>query len=190
MRRLAPGNPATVAFALALLLRLLPCLGDIPTISACREDVDVQIVPDKRVYTAGETARVEFLVRNGGDTPLFLFKSINQCSSPLGWLSLRVRSPHDTKFPGLECAVDYDMNKVHPAQELSDSKYGIVLRKDEVFGKRQEYKLPKEKGVYRLQGEIGQVGFLTDDQENELTEHRMRILRHTCLSPVVTIEVK
>ncbi len=190
MRRIILNSTVIAACALALLLPLPPCLSSIPTTSECGEGVDVQITPDKHVYSAGATARVEFLVTNGGDTPLFLFKNINQCSSPLGWLSLRVRSPHDTKVPGLECAVDYDMNEVHPAQELSDSKYGIVLGKDEVFGRWQEYKLPKDKGPYRLQGEIGQVGFLTQDQEKELTEHRMRILRHTCLSPIVTIKVK
>jgi hypothetical protein len=177
------------ACALALMV-VLPGLDSFSAKSECGEDVDLQIMPDKRVYTVGTTAQIKFLIINKGDTSLFLFKNINQCSSPLGWLSLRVRGPHNATFPGLECAVDYLMDEFDPAQTLSDSNYAVVLRKREIFGKWQEYKLPKEKGLYRLQAEIGQVGVLNDDQETKLSEKHMRILRHTCLSSPVTIEIK
>jgi hypothetical protein len=73
---------------------------------------------------------------------------------------------------------------------LTDSKYGVRLGKNEIFGRVQEYKLPKEKGLCRLQADLGQVGYLTDEQNDALSQHHMRILRYTCSSPIVVIEVK
>lgn len=190
MKHTSPRTLAMAAVALVFMLQVLPSSSRPRSISRCTENVEVEIVPDKRVYAKGATAHVEFLVTNRGDVPVYLFKSIRQCSSPLGWLSLQIRSPQDALVPGFECAADYVTERIRMAKELSDSRYGVQLEKDEVYGKWQEYKLPQEKGVYRLQGEIGQVGYLTEDQEKELSDEHIRILRHTCQSPEVTIEVK
>jgi len=161
-----------------------------PTAGSCGEHVDIQIQPDKRVYQQGAAIRVRFLVTNTDEAPLYLFRSIDQCSSPLGWLSLQILDPDGKEVPGFNCAVDYLVEQINPAQWLSDSKFAVLLRKDDVFGKWQEYKLPKRAGLYRLQGEIGPVGVLSEDQEKDLSEHHMRILRHTCFSTSVIIEVK
>jgi hypothetical protein len=158
--------------------------------SGCDEGVDLKITTDKRLYTQGATIYVQFLVKNTGETPLYLFRAINQCSSPLGWLSLSMSDPRDQQVRSFACAVDYNMDEVDPVQELSGSKFGVRLEKDETFGRVQEYKLPKEKGLYRLHADLGQVGYLTDEQNDALSRHHMRILRHTCSSPVVVIEVK
>jgi len=190
MRFLGLQNIVMGICVIALAVSAKPPVGGLSANSACGNGLDLQIVTDKRVYAPSTTIKVEFLVTNMSDTPLYLFRSIDQCSSPLGSLSLRVRDPNNQEVPGLECAVDYLMDQLDPAQKLGDSKYGVLLRKDEIFGKWQEYEVPKEKGLYRLQGELVQVGFLTDDQEKALSQHQMRILRHTCSSPIVTIEVK
>jgi hypothetical protein len=175
---------------LALGLSVCSFFGEMRAASGCDEGIDLQITADKRLYTPGSTINVQFLVKNTDETPLYLFSAINQCSSPLGWLSLRMRDPHGQQVRSFACAVDYLMDQVDPVQELTDSKYGVRLRKDEIFGRVQEYKLPREKGSYRLQADLGQVGYLTDEQNDALSQHQMRVLRHTCSSPVVVIEVR
>lgn len=181
---------AVAACVLAVSVSVYSFSGQMRASSGCDEGVDLQITTDKRLYTRGATVNVQFLVKNTSETPLYLFRAISQCSSPLGWLSLSMRDPHNQQVRSFACAVDYNMEEVDPVQELSGSKSGVRLEKDEIFGKVQEYKLPKEKGLYRLQADIGQVGYLTDEQNDALSQHHMRILRHSCSSPVVVIEVK
>jgi hypothetical protein len=156
----------------------------------CGENVDLRIVPDKQVYEKGGTMHVRFFVTNLDDDPLYLFSFIDQCSSPLGWLALRLHDPRGNEVRSYACAVDFIMKEVRPAETLRDSRYGVMLRKNEIFGRVQEYKLPNERGTYRLRGDIGQVGHLTDDQNEALSENHMRVLRHTCSSPVATIKVR
>jgi hypothetical protein len=175
---------------LAVVLSICSFFGEMPAASGCDEGVDLQITTDKRLYPQGATIHVQFLVKNTDETPLYLFSAIGQCSSPLGWFSLRMRDPHNQQVRSFACAVDYLMDQVDPVQELTDSKYGVRLEKNEIFGRVQEYKLPKEKGLYRLQADLGQVGYLTDEQNDALSKHHMRILHHTCSSPTVVIEVK
>jgi hypothetical protein len=78
------------------------------------------------------------------------------------------------------------MDELNLAQELSDTKYGVQLRKNEIFGRVQDYKPPKNRGSYRLQAELGQVGFLTDQQKEALSQHQIRILHHTRVAQVAT----
>jgi hypothetical protein len=182
---------AKAVCVLGLTLSTTASLGKLPANSSCGEGVDLQIVTDKRVYAPGATIHVKFLVTNTDDWPLYLFSVINQCTSPLGSLSLHIRDQHNQEVTSPLCSADYfNMGELNPAQQLSDSKYGVQLLKDEIFGRLQQYKLPKKKGLYRLQAEIGPVGSLTEDQELELSKHQIRILRHTCSSAVVTVEVK
>jgi hypothetical protein len=183
--RLAAG-----ACVLAVAMSVCSFFGEMRAASGCDEGVDVQITTDKRLYAQGATIRVRFLVKNTDQTPLYLFRPIGQCSSPLGSLSLSMRDPHNQEVRSFACAVDYNMDEVDPVRELTDSKFGVRLEKDDIFGRVQEYKLPKEKGLYRLQAELGQVGYLTDEQNDALSQHHMRILHHSCSSPTVVIEVK
>src|SRR5271157_2923175 len=181
---------AVGACLLALALPVCSFFDETRAVSGCDEGVDLRITTDKRLYAQGATIYVRFLVKNTDETPLYLFRAINQCSSPLGWLSLSMSDPHNQQVRSFACAVDYNMEEVDPVQELSSSKFGVRLEKDEIFGRVQEYKLPKEKGLYRLQADIGQMGYLTDEQNDALLQHHMRILRHTCSSPIGVIEVK
>jgi hypothetical protein len=190
MNRAIVSRFALAACVLAASLSVCSFFSQTRAASGCDEGVDLKITTDKRLYTQGATIYVQFLVKNTGETPLYLFRAINQCSSPLGWLSLSMSDPRDQQVRSFACAVDYNMDEVDPVQELSGSKFGVRLEKDETFGRVQEYKLPKEKGLYRLHADLGQVGYLTDEQNDALSQHHMRILRHTCSSPVVVIEVK
>ena len=190
MNRAIVSRFALAACVLAASLSVCSFFSQTRAASGCDEGVDLKITTDKRLYTQGATIYVQFLVKNTGETPLYLFRAINQCSSPLGWLSLSMSDPRDQQVRSFACAVDYNMDEVDPVQELSGSKFGVRLEKDETFGRVQEYELPKEKGLYRLHANLGQVGYLTDEQNDALSQHHMRILRHTCSSPVVVIEVK
>jgi hypothetical protein len=190
MNRAIVSRLAVAASILALALAVRPFFGKTHAATGCDRGVDLQITTDKRLYKQGATVRVQFPVTNTDETPLYLFRAIDQCSSPLGWLSLRMRDPQNQSVVSFACAADYLMDQLDPVQELSDPKLGVRLGKDEIFGRVQEYKLPKEKGLYRLQADLGQVGYLTDEQNNALSQHHMRVLRHACSSPVLVIEVK
>jgi hypothetical protein len=133
---------------------------------------------------------VKFLITNRNKEPLYLFKVVSQCSSPLGWLSLEIRDERNERVKTGLCSVEYDMETLKLVQTLSDSKFGVLLSTDEIFGKQQDYHLPQIKGTYRLRGELAPPVYLPNDQKEDLTQHHMRILGSACLSPEVQIAVR
>ena len=165
-------------------------LGGSPGDSAGDDAIAVHVEPDKRVYSPGEIMHATIAITNISDTPLYLFHGINQCSGPLGYLFLRIVDSHNKELPIPACTADFLMDELNIVQQLSDSHFGVLLRKNEIFGRVEDYKMSAEKGLSRLQAVIWEVGSLTQHQEKALSDHRMRILRHTCFSPVITVEVK
>jgi hypothetical protein len=171
-------------------LFLSPNLGGTPASSACGDDgVDLQIVTDKTSYTPGTIMHVKFLITNLRDTSLYIFRSVNQCSSPLGWLSLEIRDRRNRNVEVQQCSGDIDVGALNVVQVLSDPRTGVVLQKNEIYGTEQDYELPKPRGSYRLLAEFAPAG-LTEDQNQELSQHRMRVIHNTCSAAIVSITVE
>jgi len=182
-------NELTIGVYVLAMLCAGPSLGEIPRSSGCEDGMNLQIVTDKRSYSPGATMHVKFVITNTSEKSLYLFSSVNQCSSPLGWLSLEIRDQRNQKVPTPPCSGEFDMDALNVLQVLSTSKSGVQLQKNEIYGRVQDYELPKRKGTYRLHAEIAPAD-LKEDQKQELLRHQMRVLRNICQASVVTITVK
>lgn len=162
-----------------------------PSNSGCSDDIELRIVTDKLSYAPGETIHVTLLVRNTGETPLYLFRNIGQCSSQWGWLTVILRDQQNNEIESWPCSTDdlrFGIRDI--AATLSNSQSGVFLKKGDIYGREEEFELPKRKGTFLVSAEIAPAAYLTDQQEEALRQARMRILRRTCLAPPVSITVK
>jgi hypothetical protein len=182
-------NELAIGVYVLAMLCAGPSLGGIPRSSGCEDDMDLQIVTDKSSYAPGAVMHVKFLITNTSEKSLYLFRSVNQCSSPLGWLSVEIRDQRNEKIPTQLCSGEFDMDALNVVQALASFKSGVQLLKGEIYGRVQDYQLPKRKGAYRLYAEIAPAS-LTENQKQELSQHQMRVLRNICQASVVTITVK
>lgn len=171
-------------------LLLTPTVGGDSRTSGCPSDnIDLQILTDHRSYSPGTIMHIKLVITNRGDVPLYIFRAVDNCSSQLGWFGVIVYDwlGHEVDTRG--CSGELDMERFNAVQVLSDPKTGTLLKKDEIYGQEQEYELPRKKGLYRLQGEIV-PGSLPENQKQELSQRQMRVLKNTCLAPVVTISIR
>jgi len=154
------------------------------------EGAGLQILTDRTSYAPGATMHVTFLVKNNGKTPLYLFRQVGQCTSPVGWLSLQLRDPQDHIAEHWGCSIDdFNFGDEDVVQTLSKQESSVFLQFGEIYGRQEDYKLPMRKGTFRLQAELAPPG-LTEEQKQSLSKHQMRVLQSTCKAPTVTITVK
>jgi len=133
---------------------------------------------------------VTFLVKNNGKMPLYLFRRVGQCTSPVGWLSLELRDQQDHLAEHWGCSIDnFNFGDEDVVQALTKQESGVYLQSGEIYGRERVYKLPEKKGTFRLHAELAPAG-LTEGQKQALSQHQMRVLQSTCLAPTVTITVK
>lgn len=157
----------------------------------CDASVKVQLTTDKLIYAPGTIMHVKLLIANAGEVPLYLFHAISQCSSPYGSLSIRLYDDGDRPVDIGGCSSDdFEMNKHNLVDLLTKSESGILLRPGDMYGQEQEYRLPKEKGIYRVRGVLAPVGFVTDSQKQALAQHRMNIVKGACTSLMAKITIK
>ena len=134
---------------------------------------------------------VRFLVTNSAETPLYLFRGIGQCTSQHGWLSLELRDVHNRDVERWACSADdFSMSTLDIVQFLRDPESGVFLQQGEIYGREEDYDLPKRKGTFRLHAELAPPGYLTAEQKEALAQHHIRILSSTCSAPTVAITVK
>jgi hypothetical protein len=81
-----------------MFLLSLPVLG-VPAEEDHDGGVQFQVVPDKRVYAPGATMNVMFIVANTGESPLYLFRNLSQCSSQMGSYYLAIRPRIGSQCP-------------------------------------------------------------------------------------------
>jgi hypothetical protein len=174
---------------LATLLGVSPPLGGQLQATLCETGVGLQILTDKNSYAPGATMQVSFIVTNIGEQPLYLFRHAGRCTGQFGWFSLVIWNSRNRSVETHECSADYDMEALDVVSFLRGSKSGVQLVEGEIYGKVLSYELPKERGTYRLQGQLTPAS-LKDDQEKELSEQKMRIPKRFCQSPAITITVK
>lgn len=150
--------------------------------------VDFRIVTDKRSYAPAATLHVKFLITNPGEEPLYLFRLLSDCSSQIGSYLFFILDEKNKEVPKQRCSADLIMDE-RVIDELSDPKFGIALRKYDIYGFEGEFQLPAKKGTYRLKAELWPPGF-TEKQKEILSQRQMRVLRSRCAAPIVTITIK
>jgi hypothetical protein len=160
-----------------------------PSKAECDDGVALRAVTDKKVYSLGESLRVQFLITNHSAETLYLFK-MSTCTSQLGWLSLEIRDSQNKEVEMLGCSSDSAMVSAELFKALSESKFGVSLDQDQTFGITTLYDLPSKRGTYQLRPEIIPMGYVKPDLEDMLSSNHMRILRKRCSAPFVTITVK
>lgn len=177
-------------WALAALL----CLGStslaVQTDSSQVNGVEVQIVTDRQIYSRGSTAKVKFIVTNAAETPLYLSRSLSECSNIEGSFSFQILDSdgHDVTNKG--CSSDVDPTwQTHVLDQIPNPKQWIALQPGEIFGKASAFQVPKEKGTYTLKMELTSPG-LTEDQRQALAQHQMRVLTGRSPAPAIKIIVK
>jgi hypothetical protein len=132
---------------------------------------------------------VKLLVTNKADTPLYIFRSVDNCSSQLGWFGVIVYDRHQHEVNTRGFSGELDMDLFNAVQVLSDRRTGTLLQKNEIYGQEQEFELPRKKGIYRIQGKIVPAS-LPESQKQELSHRQMRILTNTCSAPMLTITIR
>ena len=177
---------APCAFAAVVLTVLAtPVVG-----SDCGEEgrIDFRIITAKIHYSPGAIARVKFIITNTGEEPLYLFRSVSDCTSQIGSYLFWILDQDNKEVPLQRCSVDLAMDE-RVINELADPKFGIALRKNDIYGLEEEFQLPVKKGTYRLKAELWPPGF-TDKQKEILSQKHMRVLQCRISAPIVQITVK
>jgi hypothetical protein len=151
--------------------------------------VGFDILPDRLVYSASSTMHVKFLVTNMGETPLYLFRNLSPCTSQIGFYSFLILDREDRTIPVQACSSDHDMDSMDVVKTLTNPKLGLVLRQYEIHGVNWDFKLPSQKGTYRLRAQLVPPTF-NMFQEQTLTQNGMRVLECPVRAPIVTIVVR
>jgi len=190
MRHLIRNTHTTRVCVLSAMLIASLRLGGFPTDFACDDGVKLQIFTDRTSYEPGASMHVKLLITNTGRSPIFLFHGAGQCSSPVGQLSLDLRDQHNNEVEGWACfADDFQFGTRDVVEILTNSESGVFLREGETYGSEGDFLLPRKKGIYRLHAETAPAR-LTNQQQEALKQHHMRVLNSTCLAPAVSITLK
>lgn len=154
-----------------------------------KRDVDFQILTDRTTYTPGARMHVKFIVTNTGEAPLYFFRDMSKCSSPIGSFFLLILDENGRQANQSGCSSDYVMEKVDVSAALISPESGMKLRTAEIWGFDGTFDLPATTGVYRLEAELVPAG-LTREQRTILSHKNIRVLREHCAAPLVAITVK
>jgi hypothetical protein len=114
------------------------------TSSKCgdKSGVSFRIVTDMLVYAPKSTMRVDILVTNKAEVPLYFFRTLSQCSSQLGSYLLLIVDRKKQEVPVQRCSADLLMDKLDVAEMLTNPKLGILLGQGDVYGLEEEFELP------------------------------------------------
>lgn len=176
-----------IGFALVLLL----AGQERPAIDSNCDGFDVRIVTDKKLYVAGSTMHVTMLLKNRSGSPLSLFRNAGQCSSQWGWFAVSLRDYENKEIESWPCSADdLQFGTRDLVQTLQVSESGILLKKGEIYGREEDFELPKRKGTFHVTAEIAPPAYLTDEQKEALARNHLRILRCACSSAPITITLK
>jgi len=162
----------------------------VPSDRSEKSGVDCQIVADKSTYSKGSMLHVKFIVTNTSETPLYLSRHLSVCSGQVGFVFFQILDKHNHDVGTWGCSADQwpapgDRDMVN---EVSDSKFWILLTYGEIYGGEEEVQLPDEKGTYRLKAELIPPAF-TEKQREALVQKGTRVLQSRCPSPIVTITI-
>jgi hypothetical protein len=133
----------------ALFISSMTLLG-LPQNADEKGGVDFQVIPEKTVYSPAAIVHIKFIVENTGELPLYLFRSLSECSSQIGSFSLEIHDSTGSVINSEGCSVDLLWDKVDVVQMLTDQTSGIQLKQWDIYGKEGTIQLPKKKGIYRL----------------------------------------
>jgi hypothetical protein len=175
-----------------VLILLAGCaLKGFPSSSICEEGIKLKIVTDRTSYPPGASMHVTLTVMNRSKTSFYFFRHVDQCSSQMGWLSLQLLDRRDHIVEHWGCSSDiFDFGDLDIVEILAKQESGVLLEPGEIYGREEVYELPKKAGTFYLHAELAPVGFLTEQQKESLSQHRMKVLRSTCTAPPVTLVIK
>jgi hypothetical protein len=156
---------------------------------AVEHGLDVRIVTEKLVYRRGSTIDVEFVIKNTGDEPLYLFNGMSGCSSQIGAFDLQILDQHKNVVTMSGCSSDLVMNQLDAVKTLMNRVTSMVLKVGGVYLYTDPLDLPKKKGRYQLVGEVACDSF-DEKQKALLAEKHMRVMTASVAAPVVTISIK
>lgn len=177
---------------LAGLVALPSCFSSaVPTsyTGTCDSGVEFSISVNDPTYTVGTRVRVTAIVKNTGETPLYLFRDIGQCSSQIGSYSVALFDSKSKFVPTQGCSADMVMDSFDAVQELTNPRTGIALEHGEVYGREIGLELPTKKGTYQLRAQIEPAG-LNRSQKELLERGNKRIIKNSCQAPVLTVKVR
>jgi hypothetical protein len=149
----------------------------------------IQVLPERHLYSPGATARIKLIVTNVGIEPLYFFRGMSECSSPIGSFYLIVldRGRHEVNESG--CSIEVSFAKMDLEKELKSSKSGIMLKSGEIYGIETELKLPTKPGDYTLQAQLIPAA-VTTEQREKLAANGVTVLKQRCVAPKVLVQIR
>jgi hypothetical protein len=179
---------AILAIAVAIVFSL-SALADTPD-CAHSNGVDFRLFTDNSVYSPGSLMHVWFIVGNNGQTPIYILRSISECTDLEGSFAFRIFDKTNRDVTDNGCSSDVGPSwETHVMDQMTDAKLWIALQPGEIFGRESTFEAPKAKGTYRLRASVVPPGF-TEKLRQILSENRIRVLTCSCSAPEVKIAVK
>jgi hypothetical protein len=152
--------------------------------------VDFHLITDNSVYSPGSLMHVWFIIGNDGQTPIYIPRSISECTDVEGFFAFRIFDRTNRDITTTGCSSDVDPSwESHVMDQMTDAKLWIALQPGEIFGRQSTFEAPKAKGVYRLRAHLVPPGF-TEKGRQFLSERRIRVLTCACPAPEMKIIVK
>lgn len=151
--------------------------------------IEFQILPDNTVYHPNSAMYVKFIITNTGEKSIYLFRFVNQCSSQVGMYHLTVFEKKGGEVPVKFCFADLLLQNLDVVETFANPKFGIELRRGEVYGDVGEFNVPAKPGKYLLKAELIPPSLL-DKQRLALIQSKMRVLECRVSAPPVSITVK
>ncbi|PYT76426.1 MAG: hypothetical protein DMG40_26185 [Acidobacteria bacterium] len=190
MTNLIVNNLNRLSWSVAGLISLCSVMYGAKRDSGKENGVDFQIIADRMVYSPGSTMKIKFIVTNIGEKPLYIPRSLSECSNIEGSFFFWLLDQKDRNLTGKGCSSDVGPTwETHIMEEVVDAKRWIALKPGEIFGKTSTFELPRKKGTYRLRAELTPPGF-SDKQRELLAQQEIRVLRTSCWASTVSITVK
>ena len=134
--------------------------------------------------------RVKFIVTNIGETPIYIFRNFDGCSTSDGFVSLEILDSHNHDVRKTGCSVEmFPGPNFEILKWVHDANYWILLRPRDVYGGTAQFELPAKKGTYRLKAQLYPAA-LTEKHREILSENNMGVLRIPHDAPLVAVMVR
>jgi len=161
-----------------------------PSDATNEDQVEFRVLSDKLVYARGESIIVTDIVVNSGQTPLHLSRCQKGASCQVGFADVKILDGNGRNVCNWGLAEDQrPWTERDVVALVSDSRLWVTIGPNEIYGGEMQFKLPDQKGEYRITGELFPPGF-TEREFDILAENHIRVLRNPHEAPSVTIRVK
>lgn len=155
------------------------------------DNIQFQILPDKLVYTSGESMEVQFLVTNRGAQPIYIGRSLGPCTGPSGFAALEILNERGEDVRHSGCAG----NGLRLADDelirwITDAESFILLKPQETYGEVVRFDVRTKPGEHRLVAELYPANVISEKQKEMLSQRGIRILQGPVAAPTLTVAVR